>query len=56
MIAFKKISAGTSSPKVKGMALAGIILGSVTIAVAIIYVILVYTLPLNGQDIGFFNI
>ena len=56
VIAFKKISAGTSSPKVKGMALAGIILGSVTIAVAIIYAILVYTLPLNGQDIGFFNI
>ena len=41
IIEFKKISAGTSSPKGRGMALAGIILGSVAIFAAIIYVIVI---------------
>ena len=39
IIEFKKIGAGTSSPKGRGMALAEIILGAVAIFVAIIYVI-----------------
>ena len=58
IIAFKKISAGISSLKGRGIALVGIILGSVTIIVAIIYLILVLTWGVAhpGQDIGFFNI
>src|SRR3990172_423287 len=41
IIEFKKISAGTSSPKGRGMALAGIILGVVAIFAAIIYIIVI---------------
>lgn len=41
IIEFKKISAGTSSMKGRGMAIAGIVLGSVTIFASIIYVIVI---------------
>ena len=50
IIEFKKISAGTSSPKGRGMALAGIILGSVAIFAAIIDVIVISVL-----SVGFFS-
>jgi len=41
IIEFKKIGAGKSSPKGRGMALAGIILGSIAIFAGIIYVIVI---------------
>jgi len=50
IIEFKKIGAGTSSPKGKGMALAGIILGAVAIFAAIIYVIVI-----SVMAVGAFN-
>lgn len=54
IIVFNKLSSGTSNQKGRVMALLGIIFGSVTIVVSIIYVILALTHP--GQDVPGFNL